>query len=156
MRFEDFCSRKIMDKKVKLSYHGPYLLTGLNVAEGRLQVLYENEKENTKFHHVHLQEVLILSVQKELLLLSTLVPKHFVHMCYKYGEHLHIQLWHSNSFVQRGVQMQWLMDAMLSLWPVPHSWDNTILSTCQQLKSMLHSSCHILQSPGSFFNTLMP
>jgi hypothetical protein len=26
------------------------------VEEGRLQVLFENEKENTKFHHVHLEE----------------------------------------------------------------------------------------------------
>jgi hypothetical protein len=59
------------------------------VAEGRLQVLLENEKENTKFYHVHLKEVLfILSVPIELLFLSTLVPKHFVHMCYKYGDYM--------------------------------------------------------------------
>jgi hypothetical protein len=58
------------------------------VAEGRLQILFENKKENTKFHHVHYQEVLlILSVPIELFL-STLVPKHFMHMCYKYGDYM--------------------------------------------------------------------
>jgi hypothetical protein len=57
--------------------------------KGRLQVLFENEKENTKFHQVHLEEVLhVLSAPKELLLLSTLVLKHFVHMCYKYGDYM--------------------------------------------------------------------
>jgi hypothetical protein len=57
--------------------------------KGRLQVLFENEKENTKFHHVHLKEVLyVLSVPKQLLLLSTLVLKHFLHMCYKYGGYM--------------------------------------------------------------------
>jgi hypothetical protein len=54
--------------------------------KGRLQVLFENEKENTKFHHVHLEEVLhVLSVPKQLLFFSALVLKHFEHMCYYMG-----------------------------------------------------------------------
>jgi hypothetical protein len=59
----------------------------VNMEEGRLQVLFGNKKEKTKFHHVHLEEK-FLYFQLELLFLSTTVLKHCLHMCYKYGGYM--------------------------------------------------------------------
>jgi hypothetical protein len=47
----------------------------------------KNEKENIKFHHVHL-EAKFLYFQLELLFLSTTELKHCLNMCYKYEDYM--------------------------------------------------------------------
>jgi hypothetical protein len=46
--------------------------------------------------------------------------------------------------------LQWLMDAMIFLWNMPHIWDISILLTFRLCKPILLTLCHKLEPPGSF------
>jgi hypothetical protein len=61
----------------------------VNMAEYKLQVLFENEKENTTFHSLYLEEVFLCTLRFNVAITTYLIlcSKQILHMYFNYGRH---------------------------------------------------------------------
>jgi hypothetical protein len=59
------------------------------MAKGKLQVLFENEKEKTTFHYLYLEEIFLCTVSFNVAIATylTLCSKQVLHMYFNYGRY---------------------------------------------------------------------